>query len=47
MRPIPNDVKRVTCIGTGTIGGGFVAQFLASGYDVTAYDPGKNAQDFL
>ncbi|MER9684068.1 3-hydroxyacyl-CoA dehydrogenase NAD-binding domain-containing protein [Mesorhizobium sp. M0184] len=46
-RPDPKNVKRVACIGTGTIGGGFVAQFLCSGYDVAAYDPGKDARDFL
>ncbi|MER9726634.1 MULTISPECIES: 3-hydroxyacyl-CoA dehydrogenase NAD-binding domain-containing protein [unclassified Mesorhizobium] len=46
-RPDPKNVKRVACIGTGTIGGGMVAQFLASGYDVIAQDPGKDAAGFL
>jgi carnitine 3-dehydrogenase len=31
------DIKRVTCIGGGPIGGGWSAHFLARGYDVTAY----------
>ncbi|RWE20826.1 MAG: L-carnitine dehydrogenase [Mesorhizobium sp.] len=46
-RPDPNSVKRIACIGAGTIGGGMIAQFLASGYDVTAQDPGPNARDSL
>ncbi|KAA3446911.1 carnitine 3-dehydrogenase [Mesorhizobium sp. SARCC-RB16n] len=44
-RPDPKKVKQIACIGAGTIGGGFVAQFLASGYDVTAQDPGTDARD--
>ena len=35
----PEDVRRVACIGAGVIGGGWVAHFLARGYDVTAWDP--------
>lgn len=27
VRPDPKNIERVACIGTGTIGGGFVAQF--------------------
>ncbi|WP_027170256.1 3-hydroxyacyl-CoA dehydrogenase NAD-binding domain-containing protein, partial [Mesorhizobium sp. WSM3224] len=46
-RPDPKNVKRVACIGTGTIGGGMVAQFLASGYDVIAQNPRKEADGFL
>ncbi|RJT26722.1 L-carnitine dehydrogenase [Mesorhizobium waimense] len=45
--PDPTTVKKVACVGTGTIGGGFVAQFLASGYEVTAYDPGDGAEEAL
>lgn len=33
----PGDVRRVTCIGGGPIGGGWAAFFLARGYDVTSY----------
>ncbi|WP_433873391.1 3-hydroxyacyl-CoA dehydrogenase NAD-binding domain-containing protein [Saccharopolyspora sp. CA-218241] len=41
--PEPTAVRRVTCIGAGVIGGGWVAHFLARGYQVTAWDP---APDF-
>ena len=34
------DVRTVCCAGTGVIGGGWVAYFLAHGYDVVAWDPG-------
>ncbi len=33
----PQDVRRITCIGTGPIGAGWAASFLARGYHVTAY----------
>ena len=33
----PGDIKRVTCIGGGPIGGGWSAHFLARGYRVTTY----------
>lgn len=36
-RPDPQDVKRVTSIGGGPIGGGWTAHFLARGYDVVSY----------
>lgn len=32
-----NDIRRVTSIGAGPIGGGWAAHFLARGFDVTAY----------
>jgi len=35
---------RVTVIGTGVIGAGWAARFLAHGYEVTAWDPGKQAE---
>ncbi|MER7013756.1 3-hydroxyacyl-CoA dehydrogenase NAD-binding domain-containing protein [Saccharopolyspora sp. NPDC000359] len=35
----PGSVRRVACIGAGVIGGGWVAHFLARGYQVTAWDP--------
>ncbi|MDA3645290.1 3-hydroxyacyl-CoA dehydrogenase NAD-binding domain-containing protein [Saccharopolyspora indica] len=37
--PSPGAVRRVACIGAGVIGGGWVAHFLARGYQVTAWDP--------
>ncbi|MDA3627033.1 3-hydroxyacyl-CoA dehydrogenase NAD-binding domain-containing protein [Saccharopolyspora sp. WRP15-2] len=37
--PSPASVRRVACIGAGVIGGGWVAHFLARGYQVTAWDP--------
>lgn len=37
MYPAPEQIKRVTSIGGGPIGGGWTAHFLARGYDVTAY----------
>ena len=36
MKPA-NQIKRVTCIGGGPIGGGWSAHFLARGYAVTTY----------
>ncbi|SDY67994.1 carnitine 3-dehydrogenase [Saccharopolyspora shandongensis] len=41
--PSPAAVRRVACIGAGVIGGGWVAHFLARGFQVTAWDP---APDF-
>ena len=40
----PGDVRRVACVGAGVIGGGWVAHFLARGYDVTAWDPAPDAE---
>ncbi|MGW1211933.1 3-hydroxyacyl-CoA dehydrogenase NAD-binding domain-containing protein [Streptomyces sp. NPDC002499] len=40
----PEDVRRVACVGAGVIGGGWVAHFLARGYDVTAWDPAPDAE---
>ena len=47
MRPAPEDVRTVVCAGTGVIGGGWVAYFLAKGYRVVAWDPGAGAEDRL
>ncbi|MEV7403571.1 3-hydroxyacyl-CoA dehydrogenase NAD-binding domain-containing protein [Streptomyces sp. NPDC091267] len=33
----------MACVGAGVIGGGWVAHFLARGYDVTAWDPAPDA----
>ena len=40
-----DQVRQVTSIGAGPIGGGWAAHFLAQGYDVTAYlhDPAEEA----
>ncbi|MFG2531286.1 3-hydroxyacyl-CoA dehydrogenase NAD-binding domain-containing protein [Streptomyces sp. NPDC048516] len=43
----PEDVRRIACIGAGVIGGGWVAHFLARGYDVAAWDPADDAEDKL
>lgn len=40
----PDRVRRVTCVGAGVIGGGWVAHFLAKGYDVTTWDPAPDAE---
>lgn len=42
-RPSPEQVRTVTCVGAGVIGGGWAAYFLARGYHVVAWDP---APDF-
>src|SRR6187401_2527561 len=46
-RPDPAAVRTVTCAGTGVIGGGWVAYFLARGYRVVAWDPGAGAEERL
>jgi carnitine 3-dehydrogenase len=33
----PEDVRHITCIGAGPIGGGWAAHYLAQGYLVTSY----------
>lgn len=38
-----SEVTRVTCIGSGVIGGGWVAYFLARGLHVKAWDPAPDA----
>ncbi|GAB6984989.1 3-hydroxyacyl-CoA dehydrogenase NAD-binding domain-containing protein [Nocardioides pyridinolyticus] len=44
MRVAPEEVRTVTCVGAGVIGGGWVAYFLARGYDVIAWDPAEDAE---
>ena len=39
----PDEVRTVTVVGTGVIGGGWAAHFLRRGYDVVAWDPGPDA----
>ncbi|MGG3663864.1 L-carnitine dehydrogenase [Bacillus gobiensis] len=38
-------IKKVSVIGTGVIGNGWIARFLAQGYDVTAFDPAEGAEE--
>ncbi len=40
----PGDVRRVAIVGTGVIGSGWAAHFLARGLDVVASDPHPEAQ---
>jgi carnitine 3-dehydrogenase len=43
-RVAPEAVRTITCVGTGVIGGGWVAYFLAHGYRVVAWDPAPEAE---
>ncbi|HET8726880.1 MAG TPA: 3-hydroxyacyl-CoA dehydrogenase NAD-binding domain-containing protein [Alphaproteobacteria bacterium] len=43
----PEAARTIACIGAGVIGGGWVAHFLARGYDVTAWDPAPDAAERL
>ncbi len=43
----PTKVRRVAIIGTGVIGGGWVAHFLRRGLEVSVYDPGPRAKTRL
>ncbi len=48
MQPIDvRNIKRVACIGTGTIGARWAAYFLSRGLEVTASDPSPTGEDFL
>lgn len=40
-------IRRIAIVGTGVIGASWAAQFLARGFDVTATDPGPNAETNL
>jgi carnitine 3-dehydrogenase len=46
-RVAPDEVRTVTCVGAGVIGGGWVAYFLARGYRVRAWDPAPGAEERL
>ena len=46
-RLAPEDVRTVTCVGAGVIGGGWAAYFLARGYRVVAWDPAADAESRL
>lgn len=43
-RPAVEDVRTITCVGAGVIGGGWAAYFLAHGYRVVAWDPAPDAE---
>ena len=40
-----SDIKKLAVIGTGVIGNGWIARFLARGYSVVAFDPGEGAEE--
>ncbi|MBS4212884.1 L-carnitine dehydrogenase [Neobacillus rhizophilus] len=40
-----HSIKQVTVVGTGVIGNGWIARFLAQGYDVIATDPAPGAEE--
>jgi carnitine 3-dehydrogenase len=46
-RGAPENVRTVTCVGAGVIGGGWVSYFLARGYRVVAWDPAGDAETRL
>ncbi len=39
----PKEIRKISCVGTGTVGSGWVAYFLSKGFQVVATDP---APDF-
>jgi carnitine 3-dehydrogenase len=41
---MPKPVERVAVVGAGVIGSGWAARFLGAGLDVTAWDPGPEAE---
>jgi carnitine 3-dehydrogenase len=43
-RVAPEEVRTITCVGAGVIGGGWVAYFLAHGFRVVAWDPAEDAE---
>ncbi len=47
LNQAPENVKRVTCLGAGPIGGGWAAFFLAQGYQVTSYLHAASEYDAL
>jgi carnitine 3-dehydrogenase len=42
--PHPSQIQQVAIIGTGVIGSGWAAHFLAQGLDITAFDPAPGAE---
>ena len=47
MRPDPEKIRHVACIGAGTIGAGWAAYFLSRGLSVAVTDPGPGAEALL
>ena len=47
MRPDPQQIRHVACIGAGTIGAGWAAYFLSRGLSVAVTDPGPDAEALL
>ena len=47
MRPDPQKIRHVACIGAGTIGAGWAAYFLSRGLSVAVTDPGPGAEALL
>jgi carnitine 3-dehydrogenase len=47
MRPDPQQIRHVACIGAGTIGAGWAAYFLSRGLSVAVTDPGSGAEALL
>jgi carnitine 3-dehydrogenase len=43
-RPEPSQLKRITIVGLGVIGGGWAAHFLRQGLDVAVWDPAPDAE---
>ena len=41
------NIKNITVVGSGVIGSGWIARFLAHGYNVTATDPAPGAEEKL
>lgn len=44
MKNQVHQINKIAVIGTGVIGNGWIARFLAQGYDVIAFDPAEGAQ---
>lgn len=45
MKQDKHQIKNITVVGTGVIGNGWIARFLAKGYDVIAFDPAEGAEE--
>ncbi|ANU14303.1 3-hydroxyacyl-CoA dehydrogenase [Planococcus halocryophilus Or1] len=39
------EFKKIAVVGTGVIGNGWIARFLAQGFDVVAFDPAEGAEE--
>ena len=45
MKNKTHQIHKITVVGTGVIGNGWIARFLAQGFDVIAFDPAEGAQE--